>query len=243
MKFYGISDRGKVRKDNQDAFLITDGGYKFNGIVVCDGMGGTNAGNVASKLAADVFFSHLNKEYDDSVSVDKAAQLIYSAIVAANTAVYEKSSTSPEFSGMGTTLVGAVVIGSKILIVNVGDSRAYFITSSGIVRITKDHSVVEEMVTRGDITREEARHHPQKNLITRAIGTCPNVNCDIFEIDFQPGGSLLLCTDGLSNMITDDELFHLTASDSSPEEICRALVELSLLRGAPDNVTAVLLKC
>ena len=141
---------------------------------------------------------------------------------------------------MGTTLVGAVVKGNEMTVVNVGDSRAYHITSEGIRKVTRDHSVVETLVQRGTLTPEEARIHPQKNLITRALGTSITVTADVFAVSFQEGDQLLLCSDGLINEMTDEEIFHEVSKGEPADQCCKRLIEIALSREASDNVTVLL---
>lgn len=165
---------------------------------------------------------------------------MYSAVEAANTAIYEKSIDDVNCAGMGTTLVAALVHEGRALIINVGDSRAYLISDAGITQITRDHSVVEDMVRRGDITREEARVHPKRNLITRALGTAPGVDPDIFSVDLSGNTFLLLCSDGLSNVITDSEIKNTVTKLEHPDKVCDILLQAAYSRGAPDNVTIIL---
>ena len=168
MIVWGMSDRGIVRAENQDMFLV-DALHDQNQAVlaVCDGMGGANAGNVASEIAIHTFSEELKNTLKPSMSTTYMKNVAIAAVTEANARVYSKSNESKDFSGMGTTLVAALIDGNKAVIVNVGDSRAYLAGSTGIQKITKDHSLVEEMLTRGDITEEQARVHPNKNLITR----------------------------------------------------------------------------
>jgi protein phosphatase len=167
---------------------------------------------------------------------------IKSAVEAANDAVYTKSVTAHECSGMGTTMVGAVVKDDDVTVFNVGDSRAYLIRQRSIKRITVDHSVVEELVQRGDITREQSVRHPSRNLITRAIGTEPDVECDIFFPKLRAGDYLLLCSDGLTNVVSEKEIMDEVIKGGPPDNCCERLVETVLKRGAPDNVTIVLFR-
>ena len=167
-------------------------------------------------------------------------QLLVQAAEAANRAVYLKASANRAYAGMGTTLVGALLRENTLWVVNVGDSRAYHITKEAIQRITRDHSVVEDLVQKGEITPEEARHHPQKNLITRALGTTRQVKVDLFQRNVKEGDAILLCSDGLVNEVTDGDIWKETLAGGTPEEICRRLLDRTLAEGAPDNVTIVL---
>ena len=154
--------------------------------------------------------------------------------------MFELAQEEPEYAGMGTTLVGLLLRGKNLWVVNVGDSRCYHLSSEGIRRITRDHSIVEEMVQRGDLTEEEARHHPQKNLITRALGTARMVETDLFRESVEEGEAILLCSDGLVNEVTDQEIFEEYQKGGTPQEICTRLLDRTLRCGAPDNVTIVL---
>ncbi len=240
MDLCALTDVGCVRQQNQDACLVgtLEDGSPY--VLVCDGMGGHRAGNVASDLAATVFARELTQGSHTARAVGALCSLMKSALRTANAAVYELSLSRPECRGMGTTVVAAIVTGDEATVMNVGDSRCYRVSGGSIRQITRDHSVVEDMVARGDITREESRTHPNKNLITRAVGTVPAVEADFFTVKLREGDRLLLCSDGLSNVLTDRELLDVAGRDDSAENICRELIERTVSRGAPDNVTAAL---
>lgn len=238
---FGMTDRGNVRKENQDCFAMKMSGDGETIIaVVCDGMGGAKAGAVASQLAAETFIGEL-EAIESGTSDEKLNDILVSATRKTNQIVFTKALTSSEYSGMGTTLVGAIVRENQAHFINVGDSRAYHITGSNISRITRDHSLVEDMIIRGDLTPEEAKHHPNKNLITKAVGTEVDVAGDIFEINMSKGDFILLCSDGLTNLMSDQELLSEFSDRDSLEEISQALIDKALNRGAPDNVTVVLM--
>lgn len=242
MDLFALTDVGCRRRQNQDACrtqLFEESGAAV--VLVCDGMGGHRAGNVASELMSTVFMSELSAGLSTALSTGAICGLMKSALRTGNSAVYELSLANPECRGMGTTVVAAVVTGDDVTVMNVGDSRAYLLSGGAIRQITRDHSVVEDMVERGDITREESRTHPNKNLITRAVGTVPEVEADFFSVCAHPGDILLLCSDGLSNELTDEELLRIVTGSAGAEDACRKLVELTLERGAPDNVTAAVL--
>lgn len=241
MNYYGLTDKGMVRRQNQDAYKTEYSElYKTAVLVVCDGMGGAKAGNVASEMASSIFIDEVCARYDEMSSVENVESIVRSAVKKANYDVYKKSTESDECWGMGTTLVGMVSAPCGTFVVNVGDSRGYHITRSGIEQITSDHSVVAELLSMGQITMSEARNHPNKNLITRAIGTAKDVKPDVFRVEMGEGDCILLCSDGLSNVIDDQEfVFELLRQPDAKLE-CEALVKLALDRGAPDNVTAVI---
>lgn len=243
MEVWGLTDPGLVRKQNQDYYLLQQLGQHDLAAVVCDGMGGAKSGNVASRLAADVFMEELRRSYRPGLPGDKAEHLLRTAATIANTAVFENAQISEEMRGMGTTLVCAMIIGKMAYFANIGDSRGYHITRDGITRVTVDHSVVELMVQRGELSSEMARSYPGKNLITRAIGTEPAVVCDTFPCIIRPGDFILLCTDGLSNQLAEQELLFEVIHGIHKADCCRRLVAIAKERGAPDNVTAVLIAC
>ena len=238
---WGLTDRGAVRAQNQDCYYLKQMGDDVAAAVVCDGMGGARAGNVASALAVEVASAFLESMTAEELIQDPAAHLTR-AVNLSNDAVYRKALGDLACMGMGTTMVAAILHGGHVWVLNVGDSRAYHVGEEGITRVTRDHSVVEDMVHRGEITPEEARVHPQKNLITRCLGSEPRVKPDLFELELKPGEHLLLCTDGLSNLVTDQELLYEVLHGGAAEGCCKRLLELTLSRGAPDNVTAVLIQ-
>ena len=241
MNQWGLTDRGHVRAQNQDYFTIVRFSPEHALAVVCDGMGGAKSGNVASRLATDVFIREVKRTWNASLDDDALRRMLVDAVELANQAVYEHAQLSEDFSGMGTTLVAAFVKSDLAIAVNVGDSRAYLLREQGVTRITEDHSVVQLMVRRGEITEEEARTYPGKNLITRAVGTEPRVSCDVFTLRVAPGDAILLCSDGLSNLLTDQELLFEVVHAVHKEQCCQHLIEIAKDRGAPDNITAVLM--
>jgi len=243
MDFCGISDRGKVRQVNQDVCLTFYDSVRNTALlVVCDGMGGAKAGNIASSIAAETFMDYMQSRLAEENTIIDIAQHMKDAVTEANTAVYQKSISDPECSGMGTTLVAATVISGGAVIANVGDSRAYHVTASKLSQVTKDHSVVEDMIDRGDLTRSEAKSHPNKNLITRALGTGNDIEPDLFLLNLQSGEYLLLCSDGLSNVVPEQTIHSEILRGPTMSEVCDRLLKLSIMHGAPDNVTAALLK-
>lgn len=243
MELWGITDSGKIRRQNQDSFrTLMDEGRGVAVLVVCDGMGGARAGNIASALAAEVFMGHMGRYIGEIGAQSDVAMRMADAVIAANRAVYEKSVEDEEFEGMGTTLTAVISTEGGEVAVNVGDSRVYHVTLSGITQITKDHSVVEDMIMRGDLTRAEAYRHPNKHLITRALGTGTDEEPDVFFLKLGHGDHILLCSDGLSNVVLDSEILFELQRGASVKESCENLVDMALVRGAPDNVTAVILR-
>lgn len=242
MQYWGITDAGCVRPQNQDAYLIEQLDRNSLLCVVCDGMGGAKSGNIASTLAADVFTQEIRRSYHSPCSSEQMGAMMTSAGKLANFTVYDQAQQFPEFSGMGTTLVAALVQGKRATIINVGDSRAYLINRGGIRRITVDHSLVQLMILRGEVTPEEARHYPGRNLITRAIGTESSVQSDLFHLDLERGDCLLLCSDGLTNLVDDQEILFEVVHGANKQNCCQRLLDIAKNRGASDNVTCVLMQ-
>ena len=240
MQYWGLTDPGCVRRQNQDTYQIQQLDRNTVLCVVCDGMGGAKSGNIASSLAADVFVQEVHRSWNASMDREKTDQVLRGAVKLANFTVFDQAQQFAEFDGMGTTLVAVLVRGRKVTTVNVGDSRAYSIDADGIHQITTDHSLVQMMVERGEITQEQARTYPGKNLITRAIGTEPIVECDIFHREAARGDFLLLCSDGLSNTMDEQEMLFEVVHGVKKEHCCQRLLNIAKNRGAPDNVTSVL---
>ena len=241
MRGCGQTDKGIVRKDNQDYFHVSqfDDG-KLILCVVCDGMGGARAGNVASRMAAETFVEELSNSRSMFLNKEQAPKALGDAVVKANQVVYEGARAHGEYKGMGTTLVGAAIRRNKAYIINVGDSRAYHISKGKIQRITRDHSLVEDMIIRGDITQEEARNHPNRNLITRAVGIEAKVKWDLYIQDLKAGDKLLFCSDGLTDIVSEEAFLAEILRYQEIEKCCEMLIHLALAKGGPDNVTAVL---
>ena len=240
MQSWGLTDPGCVRKQNQDAYRIEQLDKGTLLCVVCDGMGGAKSGNVASTLAADVFTDEICQTWKPGMDADRIDQMLRAAVKLANFTVYDQAAQFEEFSGMGTTLVAALVQEDRATLVNVGDSRVYGINRGGIRLLTKDHSLVQLMVDRGDLTPEVAKSYPGKNLITRAVGTETVVMCDIYHREMNKGDYLLLCSDGLSNVMDDQEILFEVVHGVNKQHCCQRLLSIAKNRGAPDNVTSVL---
>ena len=241
MQYWGLTDKGCVRKQNQDAYELRQLDKNTLLAVVCDGMGGAKSGNIASSLAVDVFTQEVVRSWSPSMDLDRIAQMLTSAVKLANFTVYDQAQQFEEFDGMGTTLVAALVHGKYATVVNVGDSRAYAIDMDGITQITRDHSLVQMMVDRGDLSAEQAKSYPGKNFITRAIGTEQLVSCDIYHREVSRGDYLILCSDGLSNMMDDQEILFEAVHGVGKHRCCKRLLDIAKNRGAPDNVTTVLI--
>jgi len=210
-------------------------------VIVCDGMGGARAGNVASRLAVEAACAYLEGLALPELLAAPGEHLARAAALA-NESVFYKAVQDPACRGMGTTMVAMLVHGRQVEILNIGDSRAYRVSGNGIAKVTRDHSVVEDLIHRGDLTPEQARIHPQKNLITRALGSEQQARTDLYHLETCSGEFFLLCTDGLSNTLTDQELLYEILYGGAPETCCQRMLDISLSRGAPDNVTAVLIQ-
>ena len=242
MQYWGITDPGCVRTQNQDAYQIEVLDKNTLLCVVCDGMDGAKSGNVASTLAADVFVQEVKRTWTPEMEMEKLDQMLRGAVKLANFTVYDQAQQFEEFDGMGTTLVAVLIQGKVATVVNVGDSRAYVLDKEGIRQLTTDHSLVQMMIRHGELTPEQARSYPGKNLITRAIGTEAVVECDIFHRRTDKDECFLLCTDGLSNMLYDQEILFEVVHGANRKSTCKRLLEIAKNRGAPDNVTCILIQ-
>lgn len=241
--FIGVStDKGKVRKNNQDSYFVSDN-MDLPLFIVADGMGGHKAGEVASNMAVEIvknFFLEKKSELEkDKIDIFK---FIRSAIEKANTTIYKKSIENDEFYGMGTTITMAYIFEGKLYIGHVGDSRAYLLRDNKFIQLTEDHSLVAEMVKKGSISEKEAECHPQRNVITRAIGTDKEVITDIIVENIHKDDILLLCTDGLTNMMNDNEIKEILVNKMNLQKNCNSLVKKANKLGGIDNVTVIAIK-
>lgn len=242
MNAFGITDKGKVRSANQDTYRLSlspDGEYVL--AALCDGMGGVHGGEIASAVAADSFMQYAEDMLRREPKSD-AAQVLREAAAYANLKVYDRAFLDESCRGMGTTLVAALVRPEDAAVVNIGDSRCYWLADGQLQQVTRDHSLVQSMVDRGLITEDEARSHPRKNVIMRAVGLERTIRSDIFRLDIRPGDALLLCSDGLSNLVDAGEMESLLLASSDDDAVCRELLRMALDRGAPDNVTLALVR-
>lgn len=238
----GATDKGRRRKDNQDNYYIdVQHGENQAFLVVGDGMGGANSGDIASNMAVSLFAAEVRKRCKPGMTVAYMRSVMNDAIYQANRLTYEKSNEDPAYAGMGTTMVAALVDGAEACILNIGDSRAYYVTETAIRQITSDHSVAAEMVRRGELSADEARQHPAKNYITRAVGTESRVEPEFFKQKVAPGDVILLCSDGLSNMLLDEEILFEVRSDRDLSTCPERLIQIANDRGGPDNITVVML--
>lgn len=239
MKSFAITDVGKRRELNEDYIYTSDKtvGSLSNLFIVADGMGGHNAGDYASRYTVEKVIETV-EELENERDIEEIMQ---EAIYRANAYIYEKARTDIKLSGMGTTLVIASIKNQEVLVANIGDSRMYVINKN-ITQITKDHSLVEEMVTMGGLDKEAARNHPDKNIITRAIGVKEFVLADFFEVKLEKEDKILLCTDGLTNMLNDDEIHRIVQSNEDVETAAKALIAAANEKGGRDNIAVVLIE-
>ena len=238
MKLTGQTHIGLVRQNNQDALDFGAVGDDLHYAVVCDGMGGANGGNIASRIAVDVLVSRIKENLQEGRPHGAVEHLLESAMAAANIGVYDKAQSDPSLSGMGTTVVAAVISGPHAYISHVGDSRLYHLRDGELRAVTRDHSVVQEMIESGQITEEEARSHPRRNYITRALGVSENEAGEFDELELQTGDRLLLCTDGLTNTVSHEHMRQIL-TDISSEDTAGQLIQAALDGGGTDNVTVL----
>lgn len=238
MKTFSITDTGVTREMNQDYYFATDTnlGNLPNLFIVADGMGGHKAGDYASRHTIERVVASISR--NDS---EEPVTIIQEAISKANELLVAESNEDETKSGMGTTLVIATLVGDKLIVANVGDSRLYVI-SDMVRQITRDHSLVDEMVRLGELNPSEARSHPDKNIITRAIGAQKNVKADFFEVELAEDDYVLMCTDGLTNMVRDEEILDIVRSEKEPEAIAHKLVRMANDNGGRDNITVTIIK-
>ena len=242
MRYWGLTDPGCVRAQNQDAYQMEQLDRNTALCIVCDGMGGAKSGNIASTLAVDVFVQEVRRSWTSSMNQEKINMMLYSAVKLANFTVYDQAQQFEEFDGMGTTLVAVLIHNRHVTVIHVGDSRAYRVNADGIWQMTRDHSLVQMMVERGELSQEMAKSYPGKNFITRAIGTEPIVDCDISNLELSRGEFLVLCSDGLSNVLDDQEILFEVIHGVNKQDCCQRLLDIAKNRGAPDNVTSVLVE-
>ncbi|GGA08584.1 protein phosphatase [Paenibacillus marchantiophytorum] len=240
MKMVSRTDIGKVRLVNEDRATIQ---HELGGLslaIVADGMGGHQAGDIASQMAIDMIQAQLQSIHW-GMPVEACKQVLKEAIEHANEKIYEFASGQENYHGMGTTVVAVIASQELIIIGHIGDSRAYKITDDAITQLTEDHSLVYELVKNGQITMEEADHHPRRNWITRALGTEPGVEVDLYEYAWRPGETILICSDGLSGLVDANEIQRIVKSHANLEEAAEHLIQSALDEGGDDNVTVVLL--
>lgn len=238
MRIGAKTDIGHYRKLNEDSYFIYRNERLIGGLVA-DGMGGHNAGEVASKMATELIKSSIMEGFYPEMDYIELSEVIRRAFAEANEEIFRKSKLEANTTGMGTTAAAAFVFGGKLITANVGDSRVYLIKDNEIHQLTHDHSYVEELIRAGSITAEVAKSHPQKNYITRALGTDSFVKTDILINEYN-GGTVVICTDGLTNLVTDEQIAEIVAANDDYEEAATALVNFANQKGGPDNITCVI---
>ena len=242
-----LTDRGRKRATNEDAF-----GYsvEHGAFAVCDGMGGAAAGEIASSLAIDEFLRLVGERWEPAGEASatgvltrvSAEQLVVEAVDAANEAIHSRARRNLRLSGMGTTLVGLLVEEDRVLVLNVGDSRCYHLRGSRLQQVTYDHSLVEQQVRLGKMTKAEAARSPFRNVITRAMGTQADVKADVFALEAQAGDLFLLCSDGLTRELPDARIEALLTGTAPLDELCKRLVQAANKAGGNDNITCLLVR-
>ena len=240
MKIVAKTDIGLVRTSNQDSYAAGELPGSVAWAVVCDGMGGAAGGNYASSMAVKLISERISASYRQGMSDNSIKNMLTSAIIAANISVYEKGQSDSELTGMGTTVVVAMIVDEAVYVAHVGDSRAYILSDGKLNQLTKDHSLVQEMVDSGKLTPDEANEDPRKNYITRALGVNPDVRVDFCQEFLSGNEILILCTDGLTNYVKPAEVYELTA-DGNFYEFAERLVSRANNNGGGDNVTVVTL--
>lgn len=233
MKGYARTDIGKTRRENQDAYYLPKAGERF--ALVADGMGGHRAGDVASGIAVTEMMRWLR------LATVPGKSALAHAVQEANKAIYQAAKEDPLKAGMGTTLTAVWMDGNTVLLAHVGDSRAYLYRNGALMQMTRDHSLVAELLERGEITYEQSLTHPQRNYITRAVGTAQDVEPDILSLERQEGDIWFLCTDGLSNAVTSPEIARILNGQETWQTKLDTLVSLALERGGRDNITAMVI--
>ncbi|MEG1971794.1 MAG: Stp1/IreP family PP2C-type Ser/Thr phosphatase [Oscillospiraceae bacterium] len=234
-----LTDKGRVRENNQDAFEAKKLD-SFAYLIVCDGMGGENGGQVASRIAVEVAKKQLENGFGGRVTENEARRILSCAVTNANISVFDESTKYPDLHGMGTTMTIAVIKDGLVHVANVGDSRAYLIRDGVLTQLTEDHTFVRELVANGTLTYEEAKNHPRRHMITRAIGAEENVSPDIFSLEINEDDSLLLCSDGLYNSLEENEMEEIIAIAIRKKDVS-PMIALANERGGGDNITAALI--
>lgn len=237
---FSLSDVGKTRQMNQDCvdISLTPVGNLPNLLLLADGMGGHKAGDYASKYTIDV----MKQEVNVSPETDPV-HIFAEAIEYANAHLYEKSMKDVNFQGMGTTLVAATCIEHKLTVANIGDSRLYLIRHNKMVQVTKDHSYVAELMQKGELDKESAKHHPKKNYITRAVGAFERAKADYFYAEVKQGDTILICSDGLTNMLSDEEILRIIYQEKDLEDTCQKLIQAANEKGGYDNISVIVARC
>ncbi len=243
LEFGAYSHRGKVRKRNEDSYYTPSCKYNIDGLfMVADGMGGHNAGDVASKMVVKEITSYFKQHTDTINTSEDVKRLMFESITRANKIIYDYSLIDDKCSGMGTTLTMAYLFNGKVYIGHIGDSRGYIVRDNVAYQITRDHSLVQELLDNGSITMADVDHHPQRNVITRALGTDEEVKIDYYEEELKDGDIILLCTDGLINHVDIEDVGNFIAANNNLEDLAKALIREALEGGGIDNITVVIVQ-
>lgn len=241
IKAYARTDKGNVRENNEDYFYISNSLDEVQLYLLADGMGGYNGGEIASKLAVQTAKNYIENNFKDiEKDKDSIIQLLGSSMEYANMVVYEKSKETPELQGMGTTLEICLIYNNKAYIGHVGDSRIYRVRKQFIRKLTQDHSYVQKLVKEGTITKEQAEHHPQKNMLMKALGCNAFVEPDVMVKGFLKDDIIIMCSDGLSNLVDQETIYEMASKNI--EQGTKDLVQLAKGRGGYDNITVVIIK-
>ena len=231
-----LTDIGNSRPLNEDYInYIEEDNFKL--YVIADGMGGHNAGEIASKMAVDSIIDYIK----NNLQIHENGEILISAVKEANKQIYNASLNSSGYNGMGTTVTACIIIDDKTYIANVGDSCCYIVEGNKISKITRDHSLVQELLDEGSITEEEAFHHPNKNIITRAVGTGSNIDVDLFDISHINFNYIIMCTDGLSDELEKEDILKIVQTSTDINEICRLLINTAKERGGKDNISVLII--
>lgn len=242
MNIWGKTDIGKIRKINQDNYYAEILQDNIAVLCVCDGMGGQKAGHVASEKALEQFIFNIKQSINNDMSDMTIKEMLEDAIFKCNEYVYDLATSQESLNDMGTTLVGGILYNGSFYVANVGDSRCYHISSEEVTQVTKDHSLVQQLLDEGKITLEESYNHPQKNYITKAIGIYKNMKSDIYKIKLIENEYILLCSDGLYNHVDDQTIKNNVLLDETVEKKCNDLIDIANLNGGYDNITAIILQ-
>jgi PPM family protein phosphatase len=239
----GKTNIGKVREKNEDAFFVSN--KPFYGLeniyIVADGMGGHNAGEVASKMSIQLFLEYVENSYELKIEKkEDVLNLLSSAISYANKNVYKESLEKEELAGMGTTFTCLTLCKGEVIIAHVGDTRAYIVTKTNISQLTNDHTYINEILSLAEISKDDAMSHPKRNMLTRALGTDIDINIDTYVVTINKNDKLLICSDGLTNMVKSDEIFNIINECEELESSVNALINISNYNGGVDNITVIL---
>lgn len=236
-----MTDKGLKREMNQDVFYTHKFSEQVGFAIVCDGMGGQSAGNIASEMVCSIVSGKLVDDEIDKAEQSQISSLIVNAISEANIQVYTKANIEPGYKGMGTTVVLCAVLNNEAYIANIGDSRVYLLQNGRLHQVTKDHSLVQELLEQGKIEKHEVLTHPNKNMITRAVGVSLTVDIDFLSLKFETGSKILLCSDGLTNMISDEEIEKVILFNDAKTS-CEKLIGLANNAGGIDNITVAVIE-